>query len=43
MPEMESGVIVLTHSCRELFKIIDVTESLSEAVGMPMGETTMNV
>ena len=40
---MEAEVIVLAHSCRELFPVVDVSKDLSGAVGMPIGDTTMNV
>jgi len=30
---MEADIIALAHSCRELFPIIDMTQSLSDAVG----------
>ena len=33
----------LAHSCRELFPIMDIAESLSEEVGLPMGETKMKI
>ena len=40
---MEREVIALTHSCRELLPMIDISTSLSEASGLNMGKTTMNV
>ena len=40
---MESEINALAHSCRELFPIIDIKISLGKAVGMPIGDTTMNV
>ena len=40
---MESDINALAHSCRELFPIIDITISLDKAVGLPIGDTTMNV
>ena len=40
---MESDINALAHSCRELFPIIDITISLGKAVGLPIGDTTMNV
>ena len=33
----------LSHSCIELFPIIDITKSLGRVVGLPIGDTTMNV
>ena len=33
----------MAHSCRELFPIIDLTKSLGKAIGMPTGETTINI
>ena len=40
---MEAEIISLSHSCRELFPIIDMTTELSDAVGLPIQEMTMNV
>ena len=40
---MEAEIIALAHSCRELFPIIDLTKLLGGAVGLPIGDTTMNV
>ena len=40
---MESEIIALAHSCRELFPVIDIVKSLAKAVGLPAGETSMNV
>ena len=40
---MESEINALAHSCRELFPIIDITRSLGQAVGLTIGETTMNL
>ena len=40
---MEAEINALAHSCRELFPIIDMTKSLGKAIGMPTGETTINV
>ncbi len=40
---MEAKIISLAHSCCELFPIIDMTNSLSEAIGLSIGDTTMNV
>ena len=40
---MESDIHALAHSCRELLPIIDITISLDKAVGLPIGDTTMNV
>ena len=40
---MESEINALAHSCRELFPIIDITKSLGQAVGLPIGDTTINV
>ena len=40
---MESEIIALDHSCRELSPIIDTTKSLGQAVGLPIGDTAMNV
>ena len=43
MLTMESEVIALAHSFRELFPIMDIASSLSEAVVMSMVETMMNI
>ena len=40
---MEAEIIALAHCCRELFPIIDITMSLGDAVGLPIGDTTLNV
>ena len=40
---MESDINDLAHSCRELSPLIDITKSLGQAVGLPIGDTTMNV
>ena len=40
---MESEINALAHSCRELSPIIDIKKSLGQAVGLPIGDTTMNV
>ena len=40
---MESEINDLYHSCRELLPIIDITKSLGHAVGLTIGDTTMNV
>ena len=40
---MESEVITLAHSCRELLSKIGMVISLGDAVGLPMSLTTMNV
>ena len=40
---MESESNDTAHSCRELSLIIDITISLGQAVGLPIGDTTMNV
>ena len=43
LPTMESEINALAHSCRELFPIIDIKKSLGQAVGLPIGDTTINV
>ena len=40
---MEAEIIALSHSCHELFPIIDMTNSLREAIDLPIGDTTMKV
>ena len=40
---MEAENNTLAHSCRELFPLIDITISLGQAVGLPIGDTTIKV
>ena len=40
---MEAENISLSHSCRVLFPICDMTQALGKAVGLPIGETTIKV
>ena len=40
---MESEIIALAHSCKELFPIMDLTQSLGQAVGLSVSPTTMHV
>ena len=40
---MKAEVIVLAHSCCELYPVVDMAQDLSGGVGMPIGDTTMNV
>ena len=40
---MEAEIVALVHSCRELFPIMDMVNLLREAVGLAVGDTTMNV
>ena len=40
---MEAEINALDRSCRELFPIIDITISLGQSVGLPIGDTTINV
>ncbi len=40
---MEVEIIALAQSCCKLFPIIDITNSLGEAISLPIGDTTMNV
>ena len=40
---MEEEINALAHICRELFSIIDITISLGQAIGLPIGDTTINV
>ena len=40
---METEVIVLAHSCHEFFPVFYMAKDLIGAVGMPIGDTTMNV
>ena len=39
---MEAEIIEIAHCCRELFTIINIATSLGKAVGLPMGNTTIN-
>ncbi len=40
---MEAEIISSAHSCRELFPIIDMENSLGKAIVLLIGDTTMNV
>ena len=40
---MESEVVALAHSCRELFPVMDIVSCIGPAVGIPAGEVSMNV
>ena len=40
---MESVTIVLDHCCRNLFPIINITQSLGKAVRTPVGITLIKV
>ncbi len=40
---MEAEVIALAASCRDLFLIIDMVESVTCSVNLPIGETTMQL
>ena len=40
---MESEINAMDHSCRELFPLIDITNSLGQAVVLPIGNTKMEV
>ena len=40
---MESEINALDHSRRELLPIIDITKLIGQAVGLPIGDTKMNV
>ena len=40
---METEIIALAHSCRELFPVMDIVKSLSSAVGLANPETSMHV
>ncbi len=40
---MEAKVIALPACCHELFPVIDMVESLTTAVNLPIGETTMKL
>ena len=40
---MEAEIVALSHSCKELFPIMDMVGSLGPALGIPAGETTMKV
>ena len=43
MSTMYNKIITLANSYREILKMMNIVSSDSEAVGLPMGETTMNV
>ena len=40
---MEAEIVAMAHSCKELFPVIDLTISLAQALGLAVGETTINV
>ena len=40
---MEAEIVSLSHSCREVFPICDMTQAFGNAVGLPIGETTIKV
>jgi len=40
---MEAEIIALAHSCKELFPIMDLTQSLGQSVGLSVSPTTMHV
>ena len=40
---MEAEIVALAHCCRELFPIMDMVAKLGPAVGLEVGQTTMNV
>ena len=40
---METELITLAHSCRELSPIIDIVTSLGDATGLPKDFTLMHV
>ena len=43
LSKMESEINALDHSRRELLPIIDITKLIGQAVGLPIGDTKMNV
>ena len=40
---MEAEIVALSHSCKELFPVMDMVDSLGSALGIPAGDTTMKV
>ena len=40
---MESKIVSLSHSCKELFPMMDMVAVLGPAIGIPAGPTTMRV
>ena len=40
---IKAEIISLAHNCCKLFPIIDMMNSLGEAIGLPIRDTTMNV
>ena len=40
---MEAEIVALSHSCKELFPMMDMVGSLGPAIGIPAGPTTMKV
>ena len=35
--------MAIAHSCKELFSVIDLTQSLAQALGLAVGKPTINV
>ena len=40
---MEAEIIALAHSCKDLFPIMDIVESMAPVVGLPNPKTSMHV
>ncbi|KAL7524725.1 hypothetical protein ACHAXR_000690 [Thalassiosira sp. AJA248-18] len=40
---MEAEIVALAHGCCELFPIMDMVASVGPAVGLELGDTSMNV
>lgn len=40
---MEAEIVALAHSCRELFPIMDGVSIMGKAIGLPVGNTTIQV
>ena len=40
---MEGEIVALAHSCRKLFPIMDGVSIMGKAIGLPVGNTTIQV
>ena len=40
---MEAKIVALAHSCRELFPIMDMVESMSKVFGLPNPKSSIQV
>ncbi len=40
---MEAEIVALAHSCSKLFRIMDGVSIMGKAIGLPVGNTTIQV